>query len=162
MELQSILQAIQDARLAVLIRESGSAFPILESLHVIGIAIVFGTIAIVDLRLIGYAAHRRSARRLIQELLPYTWLAFALCVLTGLLMFVSNATAYAHNPYFWWKMGVIFLAGVNMALFHLGAYRRIGEWDTALPAPSQARAAGLGSLTLWTAIVFLGRWIGFA
>ncbi|MGN8079247.1 DUF6644 family protein [Variovorax sp. 22077] len=162
MEIQTTLQAIQDTRLATLIRESGSTFPVLESLHVIGIALVFGTIAIVDLRLIGYASHRRSAHRLIQELLPYTWVAFALCVLTGLLMFVSNATTYAENSYFWWKMGAIFLAGVNMAVFHMGAYRRIGEWDTALPAPGQARAAGFGSLALWTVVVFLGRWIGFA
>ncbi|ABM32637.1 DUF2214 family protein [Paracidovorax citrulli] len=161
MELQSTLQAIQDTRLAALIRESGSAFPALESLHVIGIALVFGTILIVDLRLLGRASHRRSAHRLIQELLPYTWMAFAVCVLTGVLMFISNATGYVENRLFWWKMGVIALAGVNMGIFHGGAYRRIHEWDTSPTPPGPARLAGFSSMALWTGVVVLGRWIGF-
>ncbi|AVT12534.1 hypothetical protein C8235_06300 [Paracidovorax avenae] len=161
MNMPSTLQAIEGTPLAAMIRESGSAFPALESLHVIGIALVFGTIAVVDLRLLGFASHRRSALRLIQELLPYTWAAFAVCLTTGLLMFVSNAVTYWGNTVFWWKMGALLLAGLNMGAFHLGAYRRIGEWDTAQPPPGAARAAGFGSLVLWTLVIFLGRWIGF-
>ena len=121
MDIQSILQALEDTSVAAYIRESGSFFPNLESVHVIGIALVFGTIAVVDLRLLGIASHRRSALRLIQELLPYTWVAFAACVITGLLMFASNATTYAQNSVFWWKMGLLLLAGLNMGFFHLGA-----------------------------------------
>lgn len=162
MDIDSTLQAIEGTPLATMIRESGSAFPTLESLHVIGIVLVLGTIAVVDLRLIGVGSHRSSALRLIKELLPFTWIAFCVCVITGALMFISNAITYAGNNYFWWKMGVLALAGLNMAVFHLGAYRRIDQWDTALPPPSAARLAGLGSMTLWTAVVFLGRWIGFA
>lgn len=162
MDIDSTLTAIEGTSLATAIRESGSAFPTLESLHVIAIVLVLGTIAVVDLRLIGYPSHRRSALRLIKELLPFTWLAFAICVITGLLMFISNAVTYAGNIFFWWKMAVLALAGLNMAVFHLGAYRRIDQWDDTLPPPVSARVAGLGSLTLWTVVVFLGRWIGFA
>lgn len=161
MDIPSILQALEGTSVAARIRESGSIFPNLESVHVIGIALVFGTIAVVDLRLLGIAAHRRSALRLIQELLPYTWVAFAACVITGLLMFTSNATTYAQNSVFWWKMGLLLLAGLNMAIFHLGAYRRIDEWDTTLPPPGQARVAGICSLALWACVIGLGRWIGF-
>jgi len=53
------------------------------------------------------------------------------------------------------------LAGINMAIFHLGAFRRIAEWDTTLPPPRQARIAGFSSLLLWAGVVFLGRWIAF-
>lgn len=162
MELQSTLQAIQATRVATMIRESSLAFPTLESLHVIGIALVFGTIAIVDLRLLGYASHRRGAHRLIKELLPFTWIAFAVCVITGLLMFISNAITYAENSFFWWKMGALLLAGLNMGVFHFGVYRRVDEWDVSLPPPAGARAAGFGSLALWTLAIFLGRWIGFS
>jgi uncharacterized membrane protein len=161
MDLQALLQTLEASAVAAQIRESAAVFPALESVHVIGIALVFGTIAVVDLRLLGIASHRRSALRLIEELLPYTWVAFAACVITGLLMFVSNATTYAQNSVFWWKMGVLLLAGLNMGIFHLGAYRRIDEWDTALPPPGQARMAGFSSLTLWVSVVCLGRWIGF-
>ncbi|MHA6788939.1 DUF6644 family protein [Pseudomonas bijieensis] len=161
MDIQSILQALEGTPIAAYIRESGSIFPNLESLHVIGIALVFGTIAVVDLRLLGIASHRRSALRLIRELLPFTWVAFAACVITGLLMFASNATTYAQNSVFWWKMGLLALAGLNMGIFHLGTYRRIAEWDTILPPPSQARIAGFSSLALWVGVICLGRWIGF-
>jgi hypothetical protein len=161
MDIQSILQALEDTSVATLIRESGSVFPTLESVHVIGIALVFGTISVVDLRLLGIASHRRSALRLIQELLPYTWVAFAACVITGLLMFVANATTYAQNTIFWWKMGLLLLAGLNMGIFHLGAFRRIDEWDTLLPPPGQARVAGFSSLALWMGVICLGRWIAF-
>jgi hypothetical protein len=161
MDLQALLQPLEASAVAAQIRESAAVFPALESVHVIGIALVFGTIAVVDLRLLGIASHRRSALRLIEELLPYTWVAFAACLITGLLMFVSNATTYAQNSVFWWKMGVLLLAGLNMGIFHLGAYRRIDEWDTTLPPPGPARLAGFSSLTLWVSVICLGRWIGF-
>ncbi|MDA3672164.1 MULTISPECIES: DUF6644 family protein [Burkholderia cepacia complex] len=162
MNIKPILQGIHDSRLSAFIRENAVAFPLLESLHVLGIALVLGTIAIVDLRLLGYGAHRRSARRLIHELLPLTWIAFGVAVTTGGLMFVSNVLTYAENSFFWYKMAVLFAAGVNMSIFHLGIYRRIGEWDEISPPPRSARVAGLGSLSLWAVVVVLGRWIGFA
>lgn len=161
MDIQTLLQAVEATALATLIRESGSAFPALESIHVIGIALVFGSITVVDLRLLGIASHRRSALRLIQELLPYTWVAFVACLVTGSLMFAANASTYAQNPVFLWKMGVLMLAGLNMVIFHLGPFRRIGEWDTTLPPPSQARVAGFSSMALWVGVICLGRWIAF-
>ncbi|CAD5200080.1 DUF6644 family protein [Pseudomonas sp. FEN] len=161
MDIQPLLQTLQDTAVATFIRESGAAFPTLESVHVIGIAIVYGTIAVVDLRLLGVASHRRGALKLIQDLLPYTWVAFVMCVITGLLMFCANGTSYAQNNAFLLKMGLLLLAGLNMGIFHLGAFRRISEWDTTLPPPSQARVAGLSSLALWAGVIFLGRWIAF-
>lgn len=161
MDIQPLLQMLQDTPVATFIRESGTAFPALESMHVIGIAVVYGTIAVVDLRLLGVASHRRSALQLIQDLLPYTWVAFVVCVITGLLMFAANGTTYVQNTAFLCKMGVLILAGLNMAVFHLGIFRQIAEWDTRLPPPTRARIAGLGSLAIWAAVVFLGRWIAF-
>lgn len=162
MDIQSTLQAIQATPWATAIGESDVAFPILESVHVIGIALVLGTIAIVDLRLLGHAAHRRSVHRLIRELLPFTWVAFVVCVVTGLLMFASNAVTYAENRYLWLKLGTLGLAGLNMAVFHLGAYRQIEVWDTHPSPPTSARVAGMASMVLWVLVIFFGRWIGFA
>jgi len=98
MNIQPLLQAVQDTPVATFIRESGSAFPMLESIHVIGIAIVYGSIAVVDLRLLGVAAHRRGALKLTQDLLPYTWVAFVTCVITGLLMFCANGRPMCRTP----------------------------------------------------------------
>jgi len=81
MSIETTLQQIYDLPLSNLIRENVNAFPVIESLHVLAVALVFGTILIVDLRLLGVAAHRPGVRRLIAELLPFTWAAFAQTVL---------------------------------------------------------------------------------
>jgi len=158
---QAIFQRMYDLPLSASIRENVNAFPTLESLHVLAITLVFGTILIVDMRLLGFAGHRPGARRLIEELLPYTWGAFALAVVTGVLLFLSNAPAYANNAQFQLKLVAIAFAGLNMIWFHSTAYRRIANWDETLPTPAAARVAGVTSLLAWTAVIFLGRWIGF-
>jgi|KBSSwiStaDraftv2_1062776.scaffolds.fasta_scaffold119831_2 hypothetical protein len=161
MSLETTLQQLYDLPISSTIRENVNAFPLIESLHVLAITLVFGTILIVDLRLVGVAAHRRSADRLIRELLPYTWVAFALAVISGSLLFISNAPAYAANVEFQLKLVTIVLAGINMAIFHSTAHRRIADWDMDLPPPAAARVSGLLSLALWTVVILLGRWIGF-
>src|ERR1017187_1897898 len=156
-----LLQSIYNSALGSGIRESGVLFPWIESIHVLMATTVVGSIAIVDLRLIGYASHRRGAQQLILDLLPFTWGAFALAAITGSLLFTSNAPSYAANGPFVSKMVVLLLAGINMAIFHLTAYRRIVQWNDALPPPPSVRIAGATSLVLWIVVVFLGRWIGF-
>ncbi|MWV26860.1 DUF6644 family protein [Aurantiacibacter rhizosphaerae] len=161
MTLETTLQQINDLPLSAAIRENINAFPMLESLHVLAVAIVFGTILVVDLRLFGIASHRSSAQRLSAELLPYTWGAFVLAVITGVLMFITNPISYANNTEFLIKLILIAVAGLNMVWFHSTTYRRIAEWDEDMPPPTAARIAGAVSFVLWTAVIFLGRWIGF-
>ena len=155
------LQSVYDSAVGSGIRESSVLFPWIESIHVLMATTVVGTIAIVDLRLIGYASHRKGAQQLILDLLPFTWAAFVLAAITGALMFTSNAPNYAANVPFMCKMVVLLFAGINMAIFHLTAYRRIVQWNDALPPPRSVRITGAMSLTLWIVVVFLGRWIGF-
>lgn len=156
-----LLHTIYDSPLATHIRESASLFPWIEGAHVVAITLVVGTIAIVDLRLLGYRSHRRGAKQLINDLLPFTWVMFAIAIVTGSLMFISNAPTYWANLQFRIKLGTIVLAGLNMALFHLTAHRSIDDWDQSHPPPAGARIAGATSLCLWILVVFFGRWIGF-
>lgn len=161
MSLDSVLQSVSDSPIGMTIAQNASLFPTLESIHVLAMATVVGTIAIVDLRLLGHPAHRRGARQLIRDLLPYTWIAFGIAVIAGSLLFSSNAVRYAHNSQFQSKLALIGAAGINMAVFHLTAFRRIVDWDELLPPPLAARIAGAISLTLWIGVIFLGRWVGF-
>lgn len=161
MSLDSSLEYLSATPLALAISQGPIAFPLLECVHVVAISTVVGTIAIVDLRLLGYRSHRRGVRQLIQDILPYTWGAFATALLAGALLFISNAPRYAHNPQFQLKLLLIAAAAINMAFFHLTVYRRVSQWDDHLPPPRQARIAGATSLCLWIAVVFLGRWVGF-
>ncbi len=122
---------------------------------------VFGTIMIIDLRLIGKASMNRTVTGLMGEILPLTWVAFALAVLTGALLFISQPVDYAANTAFRLKMVALAFAGLNMLAFHAGAYRHVATWDALTLPPTRARLAGAVSLTLWIAIIACGRTIGF-
>lgn len=161
MTLDPLLSALENTGWATAIREGSNLFPLIETVHVIALTAVVGSIAVLDLRLLGVFAHHRRVSRLARELLPLTWGAFALAVLTGTLMFASAATRYAANTPFKLKFVLMLLAGLNMAAFHAGAFRRVQDWDEAQRTPASARIAGAASLALWIGIVAAGRFIGF-
>jgi hypothetical protein len=159
--IQAFCQWLYDTPLAEAIRASAMLFPWFESVHVLAITLVLGSIAIVDLRLLGVASRNRPVTKLIREVLPITWCAFAVAVITGASLFMSNAVEYAKNFPFQMKMLLMVLAGLNMLAFHFLTYRGVAEWDEAAQTPLSARFAGGFSITMWLAIVAFGRWIGF-
>jgi len=155
------LKSLEGTGLASGIRDSLYLFPFLEAVHVMALSVVFGTIMIVDLRLLGFASTHRPFARMSSELLRITWGAFALAALTGTLMFMTNARVYAGNTSFRVKMVLLLLAGLNMAFFHLTAGRSVMRWDKDRSAPRIGRTTAALSLSLWVAIIFAGRVIGF-
>ena len=161
MDIAGILSSLESSSLATRIRESLLLFPMLESFHVIGLTMVFGTIAIIDLRLLGLASTRRPFTRIANEVLKWTWAAFGLTVITGALMFTTNAGVYFHNFYFRSKMLLLLLAGINMLVFELTAGRSVEQWDKDRSAPLSGKTMAALSIVLWISIIFLGRWIGF-
>src|ERR1700726_1763176 len=101
---------------AIAISESSWLFPGIESIHVLAITLVVGSITMVDLRLLGIHLRDRPADELIAEGLPWTWASFALAVCSGALLFASNATHYWGTVPFRAKMLLLVLAGLNMAV----------------------------------------------
>jgi len=161
MDIAAVLQWIEGSSLAGRIRDSLLLFPLLESMHVIGLALVFGTIAIIDLRLLGAASTERPFKRMASDIMKWTWGAFALTALTGALMFTTNASVYYHNFYFRTKMLLLLLAGINMLVFELTLGRAVHRWDSAPSAPRAGKAAAVLSLAIWISVIFAGRLIGF-
>jgi hypothetical protein len=159
--IEAFCQWLHDTAWAETIRANELLFPTFESLHVLAITLVLGSIAVVDLRLLGFTSRNRPVTQLIREVLPVTWVAFGVAVLTGGTLFASNAVEYSHNFPFQMKMLLMLLAGLNMVVFHFVTYRGIGQWDEALRPPPAARVAGAVSISLWIGIVAFGRWIGF-
>src|SRR5262252_153690 len=158
MTIADMLSFVESSQLAERIRQSLYLFPLIESCHVLGLTMVFGTIAIIDLRLLGIASTRRSFRKVDSDVLKWTWAAFGLTVLTGSLMFITNAGVYYHNFFFRTKMVMLALAGINMVIFELSAGRTIHRWDKAPAAPLIGRTTAVFSLVIWITIIFLGRW----
>lgn len=161
MNIQETLEWLQRLPLALSISESDWLFPSIESVHVVAIALVVGSISIVDLRLLGIPSDREPVAELSREILPWTWGLFVIAVLSGFGLFISNATGYFANPAFRWKIVLLALAGLNMGWFHLTAYRSVHHWNAGRPTPSSARLAGALSLSFWIGVVAFGRWIGF-
>jgi len=154
-EIDRALQWLQSTPIATTVAENDVLFPWIESVHVLAIVLVVGTISIVDLRLLGVASLDISARRLMRDVIPYTWGAFAL-------MFSSDAVHYGHNRLFQIKLVMLVLAGLNMAAFHLFGERDIERWDApGSTTPMAAKAAATISLLAWIAVVSLGRGTGF-
>jgi len=161
MQIDAFLKLIEASRFATTIRDSIWMFPIIESIHVISFTLVVGTIAVIDLRLLGLASTQRSFQRMASEILKWTWAAFALTVATGLTMFSTNARIYYHNPFFRTKMLLLVLAGLNMLVFEMTAGRTVPQWDKARSAPRAGKAVAVLSLSLWIGVIFMGRIIGF-
>ncbi len=162
MDIQTILGWLQATSLATSVRESSFWFPSVEALHVLAVAFVAGSVAVVDLRLLGVAVFSRSIRQLMHDVLPFTWSAFGFAVLTGGILLSSAAVSYSHNLPLRLKMTLLALAAANMLIFHTTTCRDISRWDEAVRTPIPARLAGAASLLLWILIIACGRWIGFA
>jgi hypothetical protein len=160
MSTQSLLESIQGSALAEWMRATNPAMQIVEATHVVAAVMVLGTVLIADLRLLGLTDARRPFTHVGREALPLSWLAFAVAVVTGALMFTTSALVYFGNWEFQLKALALLAAGLNMAVFQWLTSRHIAAWDAGMP-PRAARIAGLLSVLLWASVVLLGRWIGF-
>ncbi len=160
-DLMNLLHWLQDTGLATAIREGDTLFPWIECAHVLAITFVVGSIAAVDLRLLGIASLDRRFSRLNAEIVPLTWVAFAIALVSGSLLFSSKAVQYAGNLSFELKMALLLLAGLNMTVFQLLTFRGVSAWDIGPTTPLAAKLAGAISLALWLGIVICGRTIGF-
>ena len=156
MSLETIAQALSETGLATLLSDSSWLFGTVESVHVFALTLVIGSIALVDLRLIGVGPTRGSAQQVLARLLPFTLGGFGLAVLSGSILIFANPIGYSKNVWFGAKFALLALAGLNALVFHLFAQRKLMQ-DGAL-AP---RISGGISLALWLGIVVAGRWIGY-
>ena len=156
--------AIEASSLGVAMREWLWLYPSVEIVHITGIALLFGSIAVLDLRLLGFA-RTLSVKQLARHVLPWTAASFALIVPSGLMMFTAHASDFIQSGVFVLKMGLILAAGLNAALFHTITFRTADVWDAEemrkLPPPPSARLAGVLSLALWISVIACGRLLAY-
>jgi heme A synthase len=120
------------------VRESLWLFPAIETVHLLGMAALVGTITVFDLRLLGWMMRRERVSELARRLLPWTWLGFALQVVTGIALFLSEAAKVYSNPAFRLKIVLILLAGLHALIFHKIVYRDVATWDEGEVLPMGA------------------------
>ena len=155
-------QAVNSSWIGQIMANSSWLFPTVETIHLTAMVMLVGSISTFDLRLLGLMLKHERVSQLAERLLPFTWTAFAIMVITGSLLFISDSPhKYCPNIAFRVKLVLIVLAGLNMTIFHFTVYRNLRKWDAALSPPIWAKMVGTLSVVLWAGVVVAGRWIGF-
>lgn len=159
-DMLALCQSLETSRLGSTIAQSVWLFASIECLHMFGIVTVVGSTSILDLRLMGLWYRNDSVLSMVAGTLRWALYGFALMLVTGGLMFMSEATRCYTNAGFRWKMVLLLLAGVNALFFHISTYRSVERWERGA-TPFGAKFAGTCSILLWFGIVAAGRWIAF-
>jgi hypothetical protein len=146
---------------SIALHESLWVYPLVESVHVLTLCLFLGTVALMDLRLIGLVLRDLPASEVITQLAPWTRAGFIVMVISGALLFYAIPVRTYENIFFRVKVVMLVLAGLNAWVFHRTAYPKIGEWDFDAHTPRRARLAGVFSLVLWAGIVTAGRMIAY-
>lgn len=144
--------------LALVLREHAWLYPIVETLHILGFAVLVGAVAMFDLRVLGYG-RQLPVTALARHLLPWSAGSMLLVLPTGLLLFIADPLALLANGAFLLKLGLIVLAGLNALAFHAGPYRQAEAWPRR--APPRALLHALLSLGLWIGVIASGRLIAY-
>ena len=154
------LHALEGSGIGRIMRESLWTYPAVETLHIIGLATVFGSILVVDLRLLGLS-RGVSAVHLTRHALPWTVGAFGLVLATGLLMFTAHVADFLGNPIFVLKMSLVVVGAVNAAMLRVGALRSVATWDMGVMPPPRVRVAAALSIVIWTCVIACGRLLAY-
>jgi hypothetical protein len=158
------LGALEASGLGQAMRQWLWLYPAVETVHLVGIGLLFGSIAVLDLRLLGFG-RRIPVRPLARHVLPWTAASFLLVVPSGLMMFTAHATDFISNPVFPIKIGLILAGGVNAALFHTIVFPSVEVWDSEemrkLGPPPWARLCAAASLAIWISVIGCGRLLAY-
>ncbi len=152
---------LYDLPLSTYVRESLYLYPALDVLHVLGVIVLLGSIAVVDLRLLGKVFIEVPIARLSNSVLPLAFVGAALAFASGLLLFLSEAETIWNNPMLVTKFVLLILAAINIGAWHVAFGKNEARWNLLPAPPLRAKIAGCASLALWAAILVFGRLIAF-
>jgi hypothetical protein len=151
---------IERSALASAMRQELWLYPSVEILHIWGFVVLVGSVAMLDLRLLGLT-RRMPARLLARHLLPWTVGALIVIVPTGTLMFMAHAGDFISNRAFVLKLALIFAAAINAVIFHLGIFRSVERWDSGVATPPAAKLHAALSLMIWMGVIACGRLLAY-
>jgi hypothetical protein len=151
---------VEALAIAKAMRENLWLYPSVEIVHIIGFAILVGSIVMFDLRVLGLSKEV-SVRALSRHMLPWTLGALFLIVPSGLAMFSAHAGDFLNNRAFQVKMGLILAAGMNAAFFRTGPYATVKDWDVGVAAPTSAKVSVALSILTWFCVITCGRLLAY-
>ncbi|MHC8354581.1 DUF6644 family protein [Pseudomonas sp. LB3P81] len=156
----SWLDWVGDSQLGAAMRGDLWLYPMVEVVHIIGFTVLVGSVVMFDLRVLGLSKNI-AVTDLARHLLTWSVAALLLIVPAGLMMFSAHPHDFASNGVFILKLCLIATAGLNAVLFHVGVYRSVNQWNTAVGAPGIAKCQALLSIALWLTVVLCGRLLAY-
>jgi len=158
MSLLTFFQWCEASGIGETIRKSSWLFPVIEAIHLLGLGVIGGAVLVVDLRLLGLGLKRQSAAELTREAQPWLIGSLALMIITGGLLFLSEAIKCYYHDAFWFKMSCLFLAIV----FTFTIQRKVTMSEETRVSPVWSKVVATVSVLLWAGVGIGGRWIGFS
>lgn len=152
--------SLEQAGPAVWTRTSTWAYPSIEIVHLLGLALLVGSAVAFDLRLLGVSP-RLPVDAMARHLLPWARVGFALMVASGFLLFSADATTYVRQPVFFVKLSAIGLGVVNATVFRYSVFRTVSAWNDGPALPLAARRTAVVSLLSWTTAIVCGRLLAY-
>jgi uncharacterized membrane protein len=144
------------------IKESSWQFPVIESIHSLALSVMLWPAALLDLRLLNVVMRRRPVSAVAAQFLPWVWTGFTVMILSGVLLFASEAVKCYNSPFFRVKVILIVVAGLNALIFHKTVFRDIAIWDDDPKTHPRAKLAAACSLLVWIGVVAMGRALAYA
>jgi hypothetical protein len=144
------------------LRSTSWLAPADETLHILALTTLFVSAAVLQLRLLGVAGKDRPLGPLAGRLLPLTWSALVVLLLTGGLLVMNRPGRYFRSDMFLIKMGLVLLAVVWTLALQIGFSRGAGYWEQTAGRRMLAKSGAAVSLVLWAGAVVCGRWIAYA
>ena len=154
-----LLRWIADTPVSHAMRDIFWLWPLMENLHFLGLSVMFGALLAIDLRVIGLAP--AIPMRGVMKLIPLVLMAFTVNLLTGLSFIAADPYRYFFNLSFQWKMGLIFIAGVNALWFWLGEHAKLVQLTDGQQADFPAKVIAAISLAAWVGVIIFGRLIPY-
>ena len=161
MPLRSLFEWLDTFESSIAIRESQYVYPALLTSHVVALCWFAGLILMMDLRLLGIGNMQTPFSQLQRRLFPYQMVGMTFSAITGIALVYAQPMRFYLNVFFWVKMVMMALAGLNALAFHSLTYNSVSRWDRDPILPPAARLAGALGLALWVGVVVSGRLIAY-
>ena len=153
------LEWLQATWVGKLVAESLWGYPLLETIHSIGMAMMIGSLGLINLRVLGYKPELKLLD--VRQLLPLAWIGFTLNAISGTLLFTSDAVYFWDKYTFRIKMILIILGGINASLLGQRVFREAAAGAPASPPAASTKSIAFLSLVFWFGAVIAGRLIAY-
>ena len=137
------------------------AIPVIQSIHIVGIALVMGSVLMIDLRILGWAGTDQTLQQTSRRFGPWLTASLWLMLVTGILMVIGEPVRELVTFSFWFKMALVAIGTIIAALFRMSLRRHEQQWEETRTHRASTRGLAIASFLIWFGVILLGRFIAY-